>query len=113
MPTFGLSTKELSTKELKSSHFFPPKFIMQDCRDKSVMKLIMIPICQANLLPIPRFKKGDEAAASTLDQAEPLVSFALCSGSKSSPVVSTQQSLPVVVSSNHDLNKWFRFNFPS
>ncbi|KAG0620131.1 hypothetical protein M758_4G191500 [Ceratodon purpureus] len=41
----------------------------------------------ASLLPIPKSKKGDEPAASSLDQAEPLVSFALCCGSRSSPVL--------------------------
>uniref|UniRef100_A0A7I4ACI1 C2H2-type domain-containing protein n=1 Tax=Physcomitrium patens TaxID=3218 RepID=A0A7I4ACI1_PHYPA len=50
----------------------------------------------ANLFPIPKPKKNDDPAASSLDQAEPLVSFALCCGSRSSPVVSTSEPQPFV-----------------
>jgi hypothetical protein len=42
----------------------------------------------AHLLPVHKFKKTDERSASALDHAEPLISFALCCGSRSSPVVS-------------------------
>jgi hypothetical protein len=41
----------------------------------------------ASLLPIPKLKKTDEVAGSSLDNPEPLVSFALCCGSRSSPVL--------------------------
>ncbi|KAG0592999.1 hypothetical protein KC19_1G296900 [Ceratodon purpureus] len=40
-----------------------------------------------SLLPIPKAKKSDEPAGSSLDHPEPLVSFALCCGSRSSPVM--------------------------
>lgn len=66
---------------------------MQVFKDQSHMNLILFcrcddGCCQASLLPIPRHKKNDETTESSLEQAEPLVSFALCSGSWSSPVVS-------------------------
>ncbi|CAM6047633.1 unnamed protein product [Sphagnum compactum] len=41
----------------------------------------------AYLLPVHKFKKTDERSASALDHAEPLISFALCCGSRSSPVM--------------------------
>jgi len=41
----------------------------------------------AHLLPVHKFKKTDERSASALDHAEPLISFALCCGSRSSPVM--------------------------
>lgn len=52
--------------------------------------------CQASLLPIPRHKKNDETTESSLEQAEPLVSFALCCGSWSSPVVSVGVIIPLM-----------------
>jgi hypothetical protein len=59
------------------------------------MPVLMSCICgdiesyQAHLLPVHKFKKTDERSASALDHAEPLISFALCCGSRSSPVVSS------------------------
>ncbi|XP_073389143.1 uncharacterized protein [Physcomitrium patens] len=43
--------------------------------------------CQASLFPIIRVKKPDEHVGPSLDRPEPLVSFALCCGSRSSPVM--------------------------
>ncbi|BFI39688.1 hypothetical protein MPTK2_7g02200 [Marchantia polymorpha subsp. ruderalis] len=43
----------------------------------------------ASLLPVQKYKKHDARQAYALDRPEPLVSFALCCGSHSSPMVRT------------------------
>ncbi len=42
---------------------------------------------QSSLLPVHKYKKNDERLASVLEQAEPLISFALACGTRSSPAV--------------------------
>jgi hypothetical protein len=41
----------------------------------------------SSLLPVHKYKKNDERLASVLEQAEPLISFALACGTRSSPAV--------------------------
>ena len=77
---------------------FHPMFKVQACKDYYHMNLICYcycdgSCCQTSLLPIPKAKKSDEPAGSSLDHPEPLVSFALCCGSRSSPVVSPSYPL--------------------
>jgi hypothetical protein len=68
-------------------------FYMQVFKDQSHMNLILFCRCddgcyQASILPIPKHKKNNETTESSLEHAEPLVSFALYSGNWSNHVVS-------------------------
>lgn len=105
----ALQCQVIVCRKYAVSILFHGTLYMQACKDHLFLNLMCCcccdgACCQASLLPIPRIKKSDEPAGSSLDHPEPLVSFALCYGSRSSPVVSPSHPRPYILQAAASIN---------